>query len=141
MKCIKISTEKYQAKLENFAIAMQEKKICTVSDFTLHAPPIKFSWTKVKHNEVLKAIMFLLHTLAAFENPVYKHSPKLITVAVSIICAQTYKQDMVNLTSCITKAEVINIDGYITFRLNEYMANLDTMLYTIMRKSPLISEL
>jgi len=128
MKQITVYTNKYKNELAAFACTAVDNKLCTIVNN--HAGSIKFCWEKSAAEDFTRALLRLMQNIAMQENPVYRHSPKLQGLAESLpdsceterLCAYT------------KESKQLHLEGYVTFRMGEYCAKLDAMLYTIVKK-------
>jgi len=128
MKRTIIHTSKYKTELAQFA---QSATFCTVKNFQTHT---QFIWENSATPIFAHSLMHLLHIISMAENPVYRYSPKLRDLANGLLDTDTYTQALAELASFLKANKEINLDGYATFRMEEYRAKLDMMLYTIMKK-------
>jgi len=132
MKRITIYTSKYKSELTTFANTVSENKLCTVAgnQAQVHTDGIKFSWENSATGDFVCALLRLLQTIVMLENPVYKHSPKLRGLAEELDSSYQAKE----LKTFIKESKHLHLEGYAAFRMEEYHAKLDTMLYTIVKK-------
>jgi len=128
MKRTIIHTSKYKTELAHFA---QSATFCTVKNLQTH---MQFIWESPAAKIFAQALMLLLHKIAMAENPVYRHSPKLRDLADGLLSTDTHTQALAELTAFLKANKEINLEGYVIFRMEEYRAKLDMLLYTIMKK-------
>jgi len=128
MKRTIIHTSKYKTELAQFA---QSATFCTVKNFQTHTQLI---WENSTAPIFAQTLMHLLHKIIMAENPVFRYSPKLRNLANGILGTETHTQALAELTAFLKANKEINLDGYAAFRMEEYRAKLDMMLYTIMKK-------
>lgn len=126
MKRTIVHTSKYKTELANF---MQSMPVFNkIQDGTTLA------WEVSAADNFAQALMLLLHKLAMSENPVYRHSPKLRDLADSLFNTDVHTKAVTELKAFIKSNKELNIEGYVTFRMEAYHTQLDMLLYTIMKK-------
>jgi len=128
MKRITIVTCKYKNELAAFARMVSKNGLCTV--VSNHAGSIKFCWESSATADFACALLRLMQNIAMLENPVYRHSPKLQGLAENLQTACEAER----LCAYIKGSKQLHLEGYVIFRMDEYRAKLDNMLYTIVKK-------
>lgn len=128
MKRTIIYTSKYKTELAQFA---QSATFCTVKNFQTHT---QFLWENSATQSFAQSLMHLLHRITIAENLVYRYSPKLRDLASGLLGTDIHTQALAELIIFLKANKEINLDGYAAFRMEEYRAKLDMILYTVIKK-------
>ncbi len=81
-----------------------------------------------------EALTSLLEEAAALENPVYRHSPRLMDIAHDLRGTPVHQENERKLTEFLKYNAAINIEGYVAFRMEDYSYKLDLMTYSLIKK-------
>ena len=92
------------------------------------------TWENDATTDFISLVMSMLEEIAIKNNPVYRHSPKLHEMALNLRSTAVYENEVRRLKSYIRTSRTLNIEGYITFRMGEYINKLDIMAYTMIKK-------
>jgi len=112
MSSIKIRTDKYAKELRHLLPITWEHSPC----------------------EVAGALLHVIYSIVIRQNPVYKNSPKLQELATGLNDTPQYTYDQARLVAFIKTHTELYFDGYITFCMDDYRAQLDMILYKIVKK-------
>jgi len=143
MKHIAIYTIRYKNELENFMTNAKKNNFCITNkkQDTSNVIPskascffMKLAWEKSVADKITQELIHMLYHIVTNENPVYKYSPKLKDLSTSLHNTPQYENDVEQLKSFLHSSKELNIDGYVTFRMDEYKEKLDMMLYKIVKK-------
>jgi len=129
MKRVMIYTTKNTSELADFAKSIS-CDICSVESEV----PLGLVWRASNSDKVLATLLQLIHKIAMNENPVYRNSPKLASIAEGLVNSPIHNSEIQKLKDFLRISKVLNLDGYIMFCTDEYRAKLDLMLYTIVKK-------
>jgi hypothetical protein len=72
--------------------------------------------------------------VAEDENPIYTHSAKMRELARDLRSQPIFAQELRLLKEFFSAEKLLNIEGYITFRMTEFHKKLDLMVYTLVKK-------
>ena len=120
MKRITLCTCSYEEKLREFADMIKENGLAEVMDKEAVINNVNLSWKQINSSRFTDALMVLLENVAALENPIYKHSPKLRALADGLRNTPLHQRELARLREFVKTARMLNIEGYITFRMGEY---------------------
>jgi len=134
MKRLTIHTYTYKNELKNFIKTLTQNNLCTISIATSHA--VKLTWANSK--DFIETILFLLYNIAMLENPVYRYSPKLKNLASILQNTELHNTELTRLETFLKSNSELNLEGYVTFRMEEYSAKLDMILYEIIKKIKIV---
>ena len=135
MKRITIHTTNHKSKLLRFAETAAEHNLCiTEKNHQTGDYSIIFAWEASVTSAFIQALIILLYDIVTYENPIYRHSPKLRNLAEGLQDTQLYQCDIERLKAFLRANKDLNIDGYLAFRMEAYRAKLDMMLYRIIKK-------
>lgn len=81
-----------------------------------------------------EALTALLEEIAVLENPVYRHSAKLKTLALDLCHTDIHALNVRRLTAYLKENRVLQVEGYVTFRMAEYREKLDLMMYSLIKR-------
>ena len=87
-------------------------------------------WENENNNLFISMLAQFLQELIVKESPVYKHSPKLSSVALKT----TYEEEKKRIKQFLKNSQTLNIEGYITFRMSEFRHKLDIISYKLIKK-------
>jgi len=130
MKRLTIHTGKYERELAQFAANITEQ--CTVAQISQST--IVLSWNKSLSIVIVQTLMLLLHCIALQENPVYRYSLRLRSLADELLHTEIYDSEAHFLLKFLRTNKTIHLEGYINFRMENYIAQLDLMLYSVAKK-------
>jgi len=131
MKRLAIHTCKYKHELINFAKCVSNTHICTIQNTS---NGINIAWENSTTGSILEELLLLLQNIAMHENNVYRYSPKLRDLASGIRNTDLHIQEYEQLKAFIKTNKLLNLEGYVAFRMEPYKEKLDTILYTIVKK-------
>jgi len=135
MKRITIHTTNHKNKLINFTETAVERNLCIIEKrCSVDNLSIKLIYEAAATNSLTQALILLLYDIAAYENPIYRHSPKLRDLAEGLQDTPLHKCNIAQLNAFLRSNKVLHIDGYAAFRMEAYRTNLDMMLYRIIKK-------
>jgi len=84
--------------------------------------------------EVADTLLQIIYKITIRQNPVYLNSPKLQELATCINETPQYTNDKTRLVAFVSTHTELNLDGYITFCMDDYRAQLDLILYKLVKK-------
>jgi len=93
-----------------------------------------YIWQPPATEAFARSLMHVLHKIALAQNPVYRHSHKLRDMADGILNTDTHAHALTQLKTFLKSNNAINLEGYVTFRMENYRAKLYMMLYSIVKK-------
>jgi len=135
MKRITIHTTSHKSKLLTFAKNAAERNLCIIEKkYHTGDYSVKLTWETSATSAFIQALILLLYDIATHENPIYRHSPKLRDLAEGLQGTPLHKCDTEQLKAFLRTNKDLHIDGYAAFRMETYRANLDMMLYKIIKK-------
>jgi len=134
MKRLTIHTHNYKNELINFIKNLTQNNLCNISIATSYA--VKLTYTNSK--DFIATLLSLLYTIAMQENPVYRYSPKLKNLAASLQNPELHNTELKRLENFIKSNKELNLEGYVTFRMENYSAKLDMILYEIIKKIKIV---
>jgi len=135
MKRITIHTTNHKSKLLSFADTVAERNLCiTENSYQAGNYSIKLAWETSVTNVFIQALILLLYDIATYENPIYRHSPKLRDLTEGLLNTPLHECDIQRLKAFLRTNKELHIDGYVAFRMEAYRAQLDMMLYKIIKK-------
>jgi hypothetical protein len=76
----------------------------------------------------------LLETAAMLENPVYRCSPRMRTLARGLRDTAACGEDAERLRQFLRANKSLHIEGYIHFRMGRYIEMLDMLSYRLIKK-------
>jgi len=136
MKRISIHTSKYENELRDFAaraaaagtIAIKWSRFCEKKRlFVLGCACADYPST-------LEALSSLLMDIAETENPVYRYSIKLRSLAHDMRNPSVCERETSRLRRFFAENKNLHLEGYVTFRMAEYRDKLDMMIYSLVKK-------
>ena len=92
------------------------------------------SWENAVNAQVVERLTIFLQELAALQNPIYKHLPKMREIAKNLRTTPAHGHEVQRLRNFLKGNRKLNIEGYILFRMSEYRHKLDILSYQVMRK-------
>ena len=92
------------------------------------------TWENAMHGSIVEKLAVFLQDIAALENPIYKHSPKLREIAKRLQSTPAHSREVKRLKSFLKNSRTLNIEGYIAFRMSEFRHQLDIMSYRVIKK-------
>jgi len=98
---------------------------------------INVSWVTYKSAEYenfTNRLMIFLEEIAINNNPIYKHSQKLITLAQDLMHTKLHNHELVQLKMYLKNNKILHLEGYTTFRMEEYRNKLDILAYSLIKK-------
>lgn len=79
----------------------------------------------------------LLEYVAVQENPVYRHSEKLTSLALTLRHTPIHADNLSRLTQYIKENRRLHLEGYVVFRMAEYRHKLDMMMFSLIKNMKL----
>ena len=79
-------------------------------------------------------LMDVLTNLAMRENPVYRYSPLLRTLAADLRDTPLHRQEKNRLQQFIRQNNMLNLESYVTFRMGDYAHALNMVGYRLIRQ-------
>ena len=139
MKKLTIKTQLYSRQVEDFVARLPRncEFICKYSGWKGNIFTINCLYDPVNVTFVSE-LATLLTDIALYENPVFRHSPKLQDLARDLKDTEVYASLLKSLEQYIKQNQVLNIEGYIIFRMSKYREKLDMMSYSLIKKMKLI---
>lgn len=134
MEHLTITTTKYEKELTAFITKVTKQDICTVSHRT-------FYWHPTVSHGFYMALVAFIYSLATSKNPIYRHSKRLKTLAMAIQDTSLFGEDVHNLESFLQHNTELSLEGYVNFRLEKYQAKLDALLYHLIKKINITTNL
>jgi len=131
MKRINIYPGKYQAELNDLINNVTKQSFCTVKIYDSY---IQLIWENPATDNVVYTLMLMLFRVVMFENPIYRHSPRLRDLAWGLIDTDLHKTEEEKLKQFLKSHKELNIEGYVVFRMELHQEKLDMMLYSIVKK-------
>jgi len=128
MRRITLHTSSFTQEIENLAQALQKRNICNVKNGTT------FYWESSANAIICEELLHLLQHITMMANPVYRHSPTLRDLAEGLRNTDVHIYELERLKIFVRQNNELNLEGYLTFRMEAYCAKLDAMLYTIVKK-------
>jgi len=128
MPRITLHTSNYRHELINFAQELKKRKLCAIKN------EATLVWESYLTNQINKEILHFLQYVAMMANPVYRHSPTLQDLAEGLRNTDVHTYELEELENFLRKNKELNLEGYVTFRMEAYRIKLDEMLYTIVKK-------
>jgi len=87
-----------------------------------------------------RGLMTLLADIALQKNPIYQNSQKLRDMAGDLRGTDLYTTALGELSRFLKHNRILNLEGYVTFRMSEYREKLDMMSYSLIKKMKLIQQ-
>ncbi|MCL2285012.1 MAG: putative sporulation protein YtxC [Firmicutes bacterium] len=136
MKHLVLYTTNHKNELINFAEATASRNLCAIDEICPgpQGCSIKLKWQAAVNNHFIQSLLLLLYNIAIKENPIYRHSSKLRHMAENLLNTPLHKDDLKRLKTFLRTGKELHIDGYVTFRMEEFREKLDMMLYSIIKK-------
>jgi len=136
MKRLSIYTAKYEKEKNEFAARAAAAGIVITRDggFCEKRQMFYTKFTCLDERSVNLELTALLMDIAEAENAVYRYSPKMRGAAAKIRQTPVFQQEAALLKIFLAENKFLFLEGYTTFRLNEYRENLDMMIYTMIKK-------
>lgn len=136
MKRLILHTTNYKNELINFTETAANHNLCTIEKARPGPQGYStiFTWQAAVSTLFIQSLMHFLYSIAISQNPVYRHSPKLRHLAEGLQNTPLHKSNLKQLKAFLRAGNELHIDGYVTFRMEEYRQKLDMMLYTIVKK-------
>jgi len=131
MRRLTIHTSNYKSELINFAKSVAESNLCAIKS---HPGGINLTWKNSDCSSIFEELLLLLQNIAMYENHVYRHSPKLRDLAEGLKNTELHMYELQQLKAFLKANKELNLEGYVTFRMEAYREKLDMMLYTIVKK-------
>jgi len=130
MKRFFIFTSKYEGLLNNFSEKAAAEKIIYIKNFSECVLEISIA-NREKFCDLLLALLF---DIAEAENPVYKYSAKLRETAREIRKTPLCEKELRRLKKFVFESKELHLEGYVTFRMDEFNEKLDMMIYSLAKK-------
>jgi len=142
MKQLTMLTSRYKQLLDNFISHVSESDGLTISKTGKHNNKIFFANCIVRPAEpaFIEGLISLLVDIALQENPLFQHSPKLRDMAGDLRGTQLYANLRRGLIRFMKQSPSIHLEGYVAFRMKEYLEKLDMMSYSLIKKMKLIRQ-
>jgi hypothetical protein len=80
------------------------------------------------------AFICFLEDIVLFENPIYRHSPKLRDAAKNMHRSPVHTQAGECLRRYLRHNKTLHVEGYTAFRMEEYKYRLDMLMYGLIKK-------
>ncbi|MCL2501038.1 MAG: putative sporulation protein YtxC [Defluviitaleaceae bacterium] len=110
---------------ERFAVIKKEK--CG-NDCALY-----FAWAG-ERELLVQVMMGLLEEAALYENPVYRHSPKMRRLTRELRNTPLFADETEKLRRFLRTNKRLHIEGYVAFRMGKYREALDMLSYRLIKK-------
>ena len=140
MKQLTITTSQYSQQLKDFAQKAEAlgqlshiRTNCIGKQFTINC-----QYGSVQN--IVDDIIILLTNIAINENPIYKNSPKLQSMARDLHNTGVYVNLQKALIHFMKQNQNLHLEGYVNFRMSDYHEKLDMMSYSLIKKMKLIQE-
>ena len=136
MKQLNIHTTKYENELRNFAAKAVEAGTISIKHSKLNEKRRLFELTCMclNYKALPGALTELLMDIAEAENAVYRHSSKLRAMAQEVRKTPIYTSEVKRMRTFLAENKALHLEGYVTFRMEEYREKLDMMIYTLVKK-------
>jgi len=136
MKRLILYTINYEGELRNFA--KNTAGLVKVNWAKWHEKKRVFglclSWEYAYGDGVIEELMYFLEDIAVTENPIYRNSAKLRNMAQNLRYAPVHKRERKRLKGFLRENGILHLEGYTTFRMEEYRDRLDMMTYSLIKK-------
>ena len=130
MKVLTILTQRHRQALEDVLLGLR----CSTRG-GLHE--IKCSQDRID----IDALVVLLERIVVLEHPVYGHSLKLADMALEFDYTETRRANAAELLQYIGEYDLLHLEGYAVFRMQNYRYKLDMMMYGLIKKLKLVDSL
>jgi len=136
MKRISIHTSKYENELRDFAAKAAAAGTIAIkwSRFCEKRRLFGLGCVCADYPTTLEALSFLLMDIAEAENAVYRYSLKLRALAHGMRNPAICEQEVSRLRKFLRENKILHLEGYVTFRMDEYRDKLDMMIYSLVKK-------
>jgi hypothetical protein len=133
LKRLTVFTERYEKIMRTYlrspdshqwAVTSEGKEGRTYFIRLMYAPDGRFTDT----------LAAMLEEATAMENPVYKCSQQMMSVARDLRGAPIHAEDVKQLAEFLRLNSALNIEGYVAFRMAEYSYRLDLTAYGLIKK-------
>ena len=131
---MQIFTEQYENALRDFAAKAAAAEIVHIikSRNTSHMNVLEIKINR--HEAFYEALLAMLLDITEMENPVYRQSNKLRSMAHGLRRTPLAARELQRLREFVAENSSLHIDGYITFRLSEFREKLDILIYSLVKK-------
>ena len=100
---------------------------------------LNISWDRAESDKLAELLMVFLEEVALSANPIYCNSPKLMEMARNLRNTELYRREKKHLKIFLKYNRVLHLEGYATFRMEEYRNKLDMITYGLIKKLNLYS--
>jgi len=103
---------------------------------------LNISWDRAENDKLAELLMTFLEEIALSANPIYCHSPKLMELARNLRYTDLHRvhdREKRQLKTFLKYNKVLHLEGYATFRMEEYRNKLDMITYGLIKKLNLYS--
>ena len=90
---------------------------------------VRLAWENEVHEQIIDCLAAFLQDVAVLENPVYRCSPKLREIAKDLQESPAHSREVQRLKAFLRGSRVLNLEGYIIFRMGEFRHQLDIISY------------
>lgn len=111
--------------------------LCSIQDTTVSLYKSNLHIKYLEISPITPILLDFLYRRITATHPVYKYSPKLTSLATTITQSPIHQHNLRQLQDFLSQHKEINIDSYITFRLDHYVEKLDTILYQLVPRTDL----
>jgi len=100
---------------------------------------LNISWDRAESDKLTELLMTFLEEVALSANPIYCNSPKLMEMARNLRNTELHNREKQQLKIFLKYNRVLHLEGYATFRMEEYRNKLDMITYGLIKKLNLYS--
>ena len=134
MKRLTIYTQQYENLLRDFAKGLDIFDVKFVRHGKNRLFCMCLTWENETNALAIDRLAAFLQDVAALENPVYRYSIKMREMAKALQETSAHSVETKRLKAFLRGSRVLNLEGYITFRMSEYRHKLDIMSYRAIKK-------
>jgi len=134
MKRFTLCAAKYETDLRRFARKAEAAKIIYIHDNLKEKNGLALNVTFLQRKIFCEQLLAFLMDIAEGENPVYKNSSRLRTLARDLRDTPVFASELNLLEEFISSESALNIEGYVTFRMDGFHEKLDLLVYSIVKK-------
>jgi hypothetical protein len=137
MRLLTVCTEQYEKQLRIFmgnapVSVRNESRVGLLYSLRCAYEPAEFLFAD--------ALADFLENLILYENPVYRHSPKMRNAAGELRRTAVHTENREQLRLYLAENKSLHVEGYTAFRMAEYRYRLDMLMYGLIKRLRLTEQ-